>query len=114
MNNHEMRITLNVKYGDTTLVDTQVIDTTLGYVYAAAVMAAFKSKPAAEFTCSTGLCHYKAQPAPVRGDSDRINWLTNNPVDALDIFGRIKGADAVRWIRQDIDNAMAAAEKGQP
>lgn len=74
----------------------------------------YATPPAQEIVCSTGLCHYKAQPAPVRGDSDRINWLTNNPVDALDIFGRIKGADAVRWIRQDIDNAMAAAEKGQP
>jgi hypothetical protein len=46
------------------------------------------------------------QPAPVHPDSVRIDWLTNNPVDALDIFGRVKGADAVRWIRQEIDNAI--------
>jgi hypothetical protein len=51
------------------------------------------------------------QPAPVQGDSDRINWLTNNPLDALDIFGHVKGADAVRWIRQEIDNAIAAKLK---
>jgi hypothetical protein len=47
-----------------------------------------------------------AQPAPVHPDSARIDWLTNNPLDALDIFGHVKGSDAVRWIRQEIDNAM--------
>ena len=46
------------------------------------------------------------QPAPVHPDSARIDWLTNNPLDALDIFGQVKGSDAVRWIRQEIDNAM--------
>lgn len=50
------------------------------------------------------------QPAPVHPDSSRIDWLTNNPVDALDIFGHVKGADAVRWIRQEIDNAIASKE----
>jgi hypothetical protein len=44
--------------------------------------------------------------APVHPDSIRINWLTNNPIDALDIFGHVKGSDAVRWIRQEIDNTM--------
>jgi hypothetical protein len=44
--------------------------------------------------------------APVHPDSARIDWLTNNPLDALDIFGHVKGSDAVRWIRQEIDNAM--------
>ena len=43
-------------------------------------------------------------------DSSRIDWLTNNPVDALDIFGHVKGADAVRWIRQEIDDAIASKE----
>jgi hypothetical protein len=43
------------------------------------------------------------KPAPVHPDSDRIDWLTNNPVDALDLFGHVKGAEAVRWIRQEID-----------
>ena len=47
-----------------------------------------------------------AQPAPVHPDSARIDWLTNNPLDALDIFGHVKGSDAVRRIRQEIDNAM--------
>ena len=47
-----------------------------------------------------------AQLAPVHPDSARIDWLTNNPLDALDIFGHVKGSDAVRWIRQEIDNAM--------
>jgi hypothetical protein len=47
-----------------------------------------------------------AQPAPVHPDSARIDWLTNNPLDALDIFGHVKGSDAVRWIRQEINNAM--------
>jgi hypothetical protein len=53
------------------------------------------------------------EPAPVHSDSYRIDWLTNNPLDALDIFGHTKGADAVRWIRQEIDNAIKAS-KGQP
>jgi hypothetical protein len=56
-------------------------------------VATYKSPPA-------------AQPAPVHPDSARIDWLTNNPLDALDIFGQVKGSDAVRWIRQEIDNAM--------
>jgi len=43
---------------------------------------------------------------PVHPDSARIDWLTNNPLEAVVIFGRIKGDDAVRWIRQEIDNAM--------
>jgi hypothetical protein len=50
--------------------------------------------------------YHAAQPAPVHPDSARIDWLTNNPLDALDIFGHVKGSDAVRWIRQEIDNAM--------
>ena len=48
---------------------------------------------------------------PAHPDSDRIDWLTNNPLEALDIFGRVKGSDAVRWIRQEIDNAIAAKLK---
>jgi hypothetical protein len=48
----------------------------------------------------------QALAAPVHPDSARIDWLTNNPLDALDIFGHVKGSDAVRWIRQEIDNAM--------
>jgi hypothetical protein len=48
----------------------------------------------------------QARSAPVHSDSVRIDWLTNNPLEALDIFGHVKGADAVRWIRQEIDNAM--------
>lgn len=56
---------------------------------------------------------YIPQPAPVHPDSSRIDWLTNNPVDALDIFGHVKGADAVRWIRQEIDNAIASKEEGK-
>lgn len=43
---------------------------------------------------------------PEHGDSARLDWLTNNPLEALDIFGHVKGADAVRWIRQDIDNRI--------
>ena len=59
-------------------------------------------------TCceNPGNCNQSAQPAPVHPDSARIDWLTNNPLDALDIFGHVKGSDAVRWIRQEIDNAM--------
>jgi hypothetical protein len=51
-----------------------------------------------------------AQPKqePVHPDSARIDWLTNNPLSALDIFGHVKGADAVRWIRQEIDDAIRA------
>ena len=67
--------------------------------------------------CSPGdhhpLCKLAEQPAPVHPDSSRIDWLTNNPVDALDIFGHVKGADAVRWIRQEIDNAIASKEEGK-
>jgi hypothetical protein len=51
-----------------------------------------------------------AHPAPAHPDSYRINWLTKNPVDALDIFGQVKGVDAVRWIRDEIDNAIAIKE----
>jgi hypothetical protein len=54
---------------------------------------------------------YTAAPTvqePVHPDSARIDWLTNNPLDALDIFGHVKGSDAVRWIRQEIDNAILA------
>ena len=51
-----------------------------------------------------------AHPAPAHPDSYRINWLTKNPVDALDIFGQVKGVDAVRWIRDEIDNTIAIKE----
>jgi len=59
-----------------------------------------------EFAELFGYTTPPAQPAPVHPDSARIDWLTNNPLDALDIFGHVKGSDAVRWIRQEIDNAM--------
>ena len=56
-----------------------------------------------------------AQPAPIQEpvhpDSRRIDWMTNNPLCALDIFGHVKGLDAARWIRQEIDNAIQAQEK---
>jgi hypothetical protein len=48
MNNPEMRITLNVKYGDKTITDTSVIDTTPNFVYASAVINALKSPPAVQ------------------------------------------------------------------
>jgi hypothetical protein len=51
-----------------------------------------------------------AHPAPAHPDAYRINWLTKNPVDALDIFGQVKGVDAVRWIRGEIDNAISIKE----
>jgi len=54
-----------------------------------------------------------AQPAPVHPDSARIDWLTNNPLDALDIFGHVKGFDAARWIRQEIDNAIQEQEEAK-
>jgi hypothetical protein len=46
---------------------------------------------------------------PDHGDSARLDWLTNNPLEALDIFGHVKGDNAVRWIRQDIDNHIKGA-----
>ena len=57
-------------------------------------------------TCCENYSNCNLSAAPVHPDSARIDWLTNNPLDALDIFGHVKGSDAVRWIRQEIDNAM--------
>lgn len=48
-------------------------------------------------------------------DSDRLDWLSRNPVDALDVFGKSR-PDEARFIRATIDAAMTAAQaqKGQP
>lgn len=47
-----------------------------------------------------------------RKDAGRLDWLVLNPVETLDLFGRVTGdfSNWPKWIRTDIDAAM---QKGQ-
>ena len=44
----------------------------------------------------------------VRKDAERLDWLATNPVDTLNLFGRVTGdfTNWPKWIRADIDAAM--------
>lgn len=47
------------------------------------------------------------QLAEAQRDAERLNWVANNPEEALDIIGRTK---EVRWLRYDIDSAMITSK----
>ena len=48
----------------------------------------------------------------VRKDAERLDWLATNPVDTLNLFGRVTGdfTNWPKWIRADIDAAMNVIE----
>ena len=46
--------------------------------------------------------------AALRKNAGRLDWLANNPVEALDIFGHARPGEA-RDVRTDIDAAIAQA-----
>ena len=48
----------------------------------------------------------------LRKDSERLDWLFANPVEALDIIGRHR-QDEARFVRQTIDDAMKGEDDEQ-
>ena len=59
------------------------------------------------------IAELEQQLAEARKDSERVDWLVKNPVDAIDLFGRVKGnhPEQLRWTRDDIDEAIKAKEQ---
>lgn len=55
---------------------------------------------------------WDAKRSALEKDSERLDWLAVNPVDALDLFGRVTGdfTNWPKWIRGDIDAAMKGTQ----